>query len=132
MNFNILKCLIFLNLGMKESDYLKQLYDKTENDTKAWAIIKQIKRAEKQEAFELRYLPHFKSKFGKNVWYDEKGAYIIKVFNEELKKDILMDYYPKADKLLIRHQNKWIQNGINWIIRRYFRDVDFTEVFTFE
>jgi hypothetical protein len=35
------------------------------------------------------------------------------------KLNFIADYFPKADKLLIRAQNKWITNGLNYIKKHY-------------
>jgi hypothetical protein len=37
------------------------------------------------------------------------------------------DFYPKADKLLIRNENKWITNGAQWLLSHFFRKPTYKE-----
>ena len=34
----------------------------------------------------------------------------------------ILDYFPKANKLLIRKENKWIKPGLKWIINNLFNE----------
>jgi len=46
-----------------------------------------------------------------DVGYHQNGGFSI--FHDELGT---IDYYPKADKVLIRKDNRWINNGLDFII----------------
>ena len=32
-----------------------------------------------------------------------------------------VDFYPKSNKLLIRQQNKWINNGLEWLVNKLLK-----------
>lgn len=37
----------------------------------------------------------------------------------------IIDYYPKANKILIRNKNKWISDGLNWIKTTLIAQLDY-------
>lgn len=60
-------------------------------------------------------------KFGK---YKDKlisAGYTVTFFEQQSKFSIepsgfgVIDYYPKANRLLFRKENRWISDGLNWI-----------------
>jgi len=101
---------------MTNSDKLRDQLALEENDLKALGIGKQLIRAERTERFEETWLPKLQAKC--NVIYDaQTGRYTF-----ELSGYGVMDFYPKANKVLIRKLNKWIQPGLKWIIREFHLD----------
>ena len=32
-----------------------------------------------------------------------------------------IDFYPKSNKILIRQQNKWINNGLQWLVNKLLK-----------
>lgn len=61
------------------------------------------------------------SDYGYNVTeIADKG----KISIETITKGFV-DYFPKANKVLIRQKNKWIDNGLNWIKTNLVDQLDF-------
>ena len=48
----------------------------------------------------------------------EDGTKITIDDKNRLNKYGIIDFYPKANKLLIRKSNKWINQGLKWIITK--------------
>lgn len=96
---------------MKESQKLKQEADKLDNDFAYMAAMRKVKRQERVEVFEdyLKKLKNIKSiTFLNSDLIQGKHT-----FNTD--KYGIIDYYPKADRLLIRKTNKWYHHGLNWL-----------------
>jgi len=95
---------------MKQSDLLKQQASQEENDIKAMGIYKKIVREERAERFE-----NYRDKLLANGFnlteYEAQGKTTIKptIYGT-------VDYFPKANKVLIRSKNKWVPGGLRWII----------------
>ena len=96
---------------MKDSERLKNELEKEDNDLKAMGIFTKVLRAERDERFD-----NYKDKIleaGFDIdHYPDLGKYTISPTEYGI-----IDYFPKANKLLIRKQNKWHQAGLRWIIR---------------
>lgn len=60
--------------------------------------------------FESNWLLDFAEKY--NVYFRDNGSYSF-----ETEKFGIIDYYPKANKILIRKGNKWIKPGLKWLIK---------------
>ena len=95
---------------MKNTDKLREQLATEENDLKALGIGKQLIREERAERFEDKWLPKLKEKFNV-MWYPTMGKYIIEKNSVEI-----YHYFPKANKLLIQHKNKWIKPALKWLI----------------
>lgn len=103
---------------MTNSDKLREQLASEENDLKALGIGKKLIREERSEKFEETWLPKLRAKC--NVIYDaQTGRYTF-----ELNGYGVMDFYPKANKVLIRKLNKWKQPGLKWIITEFHLDAD--------
>jgi len=103
---------------MTKSDKLREQLSTEDNDLKALGIGKQLIREERNESFEEKWLPKLRAKC--NVIYDiQTGRYTF-----ELSGYGVMDFYPKANKVLIRKLNKWKQPGLKWIITEFHLDTD--------
>lgn len=72
-----------------------------------------------------------KLKFFKEKWlepiafaYDvsESETHCMYTIRGTIKGDI--DYYPKADKLMLHGLNEWIENGLEWL----YRNCDFDKL----
>ena len=84
-----------------------------DNDLKAMGIGKKLIRVERKERFEDGYLPKLEKKF--KVTQDVlSGRYTFDSANHGV-----IDFYPKANKVLIRKLNKWIKPGLNWMIKQF-------------
>lgn len=94
---------------MKKSDKLKLESQQEENDLKALGIGKKVLREERNERFEDKYLEQIKSKY--EVYGDaNSGKYTI----DDTEFGVI-DFFPKANKILIRKENKWMTGGLKWI-----------------
>lgn len=97
---------------MKKSEKLHQEAQQEENDLAYLGKIRKMKRQQNVEVF--------------GDWYDKliESPNVISITEHtiqgkfEIKTDTVygtVDYYPKANKVLIRHKNKWQQQGLNWM-----------------
>lgn len=102
------------------SDIIKRLEEdltNTDNDFKALALHKQIIR-EKNSDRAQKYIDALAKAGYPVTFFEDKG----KVMIEETQFGIV-DYYPKANKILIRKQSKWISAGAHWIIKNLLDDI---------
>ena len=94
---------------MKKSEELRQQAQAEDNDLKAMGIYTKVLREERAERFE-----NYKDKLlaeGFNLTeHEAQGKITIEPTNYGI-----VDYYPKANKILIRKYNKWITGGLRWI-----------------
>ena len=94
---------------MKNSEKLRSEAQAEENDLKALGLYTKVLREERVERFE-----NYKNKLlaeGFNITeYEAQGKIAIEptIYGT-------VDYYPKANKILIRKQNKWNKGGLRWI-----------------
>jgi hypothetical protein len=96
---------------MKKSEILKQEADKLDNDLAYMGAMNKVMREERLE----RAVP----------WLEalHKSLEVISITTDALgtKYTIntesygILDYFPKANKILIRKKNQWIQPGLKWI-----------------
>lgn len=114
---NELSVLAFHNqqTEMKESEKLYLQLDQVENEFEAMAIQRKIVGAERVEKFEFAYLPKIKAKFP----VDNSIEYRWTI---ETDTHGIVDFYPKANNLLIRRTNKWKKPGLKWIINNLLKD----------
>lgn len=92
----------------KPSEILRQQAAEEENDIKAFAIGGKVIREERKERFEENYLPALREKF--EVYERPNGSYTI----DETPFGVI-DYFPKANKVLIRANRKWHTAGMKWM-----------------
>jgi hypothetical protein len=101
---------------MKKSDELRDQANREDNDLKAMGLYNKSLREGRLERFEDTHLTQL-LRAGYDVAHiEEQGKYTIDTDIQETKYG-LVDYYPKANKILIRKQNKWIKPGLKWIIK---------------
>jgi len=98
---------------MKKSDALTEAAMKEENDLIALGIYNKALREKRLERFESHILDLEKK--GYEI-VENNHKYTIDTDTQEIKYGII-DYFPKANKLLIRKENKWIKPGLNWILK---------------
>lgn len=80
-----------------------------ENDLKSLSLFNRSVREKRIEVFENEWVERLN-----NIVDLEKrnnGSYSF--YTDEYE---MIDYYPKANKILIRKDNKWIKPGLKWII----------------
>lgn len=99
---------------MKESKRLELLANKEENDLKAMRLLNNAMREEREKKF----IDIFYSKLNELyiVHKRDNGSYSI--LTEEYD---IIDFFPKANKLLIRKANKWIKPGLKWIVKNLLK-----------
>lgn len=79
-----------------------------ENDFKSFNLLCKALREKRSEKFE-EYLPVISLRY--TVKERTNGSYTI-----ETQDYGVIDYFPKANKLLIRKDNSWKKPGLKWII----------------
>ena len=89
---------------------LRKQAESEENDLKALGLYTKILREERAERFEK-----YKDKLinsGYNLTeFGAQGKFTI-----EPTEFGVVDYYPRANRVLIRKKNKWITGGLRWLI----------------
>lgn len=94
---------------MKKSEELTLASQQEDNDIKSFALACKALRETRSEKFLEDYLPVLKMRFV--IEERSNGSYSINT------QDFgIIDYFPKANKLLIRKENRWIKPGLKWII----------------
>jgi hypothetical protein len=99
---------------MKQSEELLQLAREEENDLKSMGMYIKALRASRSEKFEDGWLLPLSNKY--------------EIKHENYKYSIttqdygIIDFFPKANKLLIRKDNNWIKPGLKWIINNLFNE----------
>ena len=102
---------------MKKSEELKQAASQEENDLKALGLMKGSLREARLERFTEEFLPQLLEKGYDIAINKNDGRYTIdtdscgKIYG-------IVDYYPKANNLLIRKNNAWIKPGLRWIVEK--------------
>lgn len=96
---------------MKKSEQLRKEAEREDNDLVAIGIYNKVLREERSERFE-NYIDKL-LKVGFDVTEVEKQG----KFTIEPTDFGTVDYYPKANKVLIRKDNEWIKGGLRWIIK---------------
>jgi hypothetical protein len=96
---------------MKSSEHIRDKFLTEENDLKALGIGKKLIREERLERFEEEWLEKITNS-SKVVQYQIlDGKYVFWMADGNI-----IDFYPKANKLLIRRKNKWIKPALKWLI----------------
>jgi hypothetical protein len=98
---------------MKKSEELRIQAAQEESDFKSLSLHSKALREEKKENFKDKWLPLLLERT--NVTFDDKtGKYTF--FHKRLG---MIDFFPKANRILIRRENKWYGRGLHWIITNY-------------
>lgn len=97
----------------KKSQVLHEQANAEDNDLKAMGIYNKVLREKRLERFETYLLDLEKQ--GYEI-VENNHKYTIDTDTQEIKYGVI-DYFPKANKVLIRKDNKWIKPGLNWIIK---------------
>ena len=96
---------------MKKSEELKQEAQQEESDFAYMAKMNKSMREARLERFEDGYTE--KLEINNCIVIPFNGSKI--VIDTQTEKFGIVDYYPKANKILIRKDNKWITHGLRWI-----------------
>lgn len=104
---------------MKKSEKLKQIAQQEDNDLVSMGIMKKSFREARLEKWDERgYTARLEALNYTVIPFD--GA---KVSIDTNKDYGIVDFYPKANRLLIRNTNKWRSYGFVWIQKFLLRDV---------
>jgi hypothetical protein len=98
---------------MSKSEELRKQANAEENDLKALGIYNKSLREKRLERFETHILDLERQ--GYEI-VENNHKYTIDTDTQEVKFGII-DYFPKANKVLIRKDNRWIKPGLNWILK---------------
>lgn len=85
-----------------------------DNDLKAMGLYKKLQREKRNEYFVNNYLNRLEKV--SSVSFDPHSCRYTFTAAEGV-----LDYYPKADKLLIRSLNKWIIPGLPYIVKHIIK-----------
>ena len=96
---------------MKMSEQLKKEAQQEESDFSYMAKMNKSIREARLERFEEGYAEKLES--NKCIVIPFNGSKV--VIDTQTEKYGIVDYYPKANKILIRKDNKWLTQGLRWI-----------------
>jgi hypothetical protein len=103
---------------MKESDRIQAEIDNLkddDNDFKYLNLSTKLIRAKRAEKFD-KYIHRLREKGFEVIEIGYQGKITIQPTNYGI-----IDYYPKANKILIRMKNKWVTGGLQWIIKNLLK-----------
>ena len=101
---------------MKKSEQIRQLAGEEDNDIKRFGLDCKARREARSERFVDKELQELLTKF--KITHDPaQGRYTIST-----KKHGRVMFYPRANKLLICKENRWIWPGLRWIINFLLKD----------
>lgn len=93
---------------ISESERLMSLSRQEDNDIKSFALMCKALREQRCERFD-KWLPIIQSQY--DVVLRPNSSYQITT-----QKFGIIDYFPKANKVLIRKDNDWKKPGLKWLI----------------
>ena len=96
---------------MKKSEILAAEANEQESDFKFMALKNKSMREARLERFEDGYTEKLEA--NNCIVIPFNGSKV--VIDTQTEKYGIVDYYPKANKILIRKENKWITQGLRWI-----------------
>lgn len=103
---------------MKKSEELRLKAAQKENDLKAMGIITKAFREERAENIG-RYIQDLRDR-GFTV---DEDTNLCRFIIQPTHFGII-DYYPKANKALVRTTNRWISGGLGWIRRNFINPIN--------
>ena len=109
-----------VSIGQRYADATKKPKVSVQEQSDQAVLAKATKdlRTEREDLFVRDWLPKFKERYG------DKIAYVPSMYCYRLHVDDgRVDYYPKANKLFIAANNKWVKPGLRFMIERYLEKV---------
>ena len=96
-----------------KSQELKQQAQQAESDFEYMSLMKKSLREARLEKFE-QYVIDIERK-GYDISY---ANYKFTIDTDaQSEKFGVIDFFPKANKVLMRNENTWVKPGLNWIIK---------------
>lgn len=92
---------------------LKLKADSEESDSKYLGLQKKVIREKRNLKFNEKWLEKIKNSPKVKEFQEKEYSYYLVLDN-----GYRIDFYPKANKLLIRNQNKWLYKALNWLINK--------------
>ena len=94
---------------MKNSEKLLKASSQEDNDIKSFALKCKALRESRSERFIEDYLPVLEIRYP--IELRKNGSYTLSTQDHGT-----LDYFPKANKLLIRNSNTWVKPGLKWVL----------------
>jgi hypothetical protein len=101
---------------MKKSEEYRQQAQEAEHVLASLGLHTKALREERMERFKEKYLPLLEKKAMIAI---NEGQGRVTINNGKFG---VIDYYPKANKILIRKQNKWIKPGLQWLVKNLIQN----------
>ena len=102
---------------MTKSEELLQEARESESDFKAMSLLNKSMREARLERFEDYQL---RLEQANCIIIPFNGQKV--VIDTQLDEFGVIDYFPKANKLLIRKSNTWKTQGLKWLIQKFIKD----------
>lgn len=102
---------------MKESEKLKIEAQQEDNDFRAMGKMKKAIRQQRLERFE-DYIPKLEAREIK-VYEFDGAKHTLDTQTDEFG---IVDFFPKANKVLIRKKNKWEEHGLKWLVKNLLNE----------
>jgi len=101
---------------MKKSEIYHQRAQEANHILAALGMETKALREERKERFEETWLPKLMQREVIVTYFAFPASkYEICYMKDGIQETI--DYFPKANKVLIRSKNKWIKPGLRWIVK---------------
>ena len=98
---------------MKKSEQLRKEAQSVEKDYDSLRLHAKAYREERKEEFEDKWLQQLLEKT--NVSLDVTGG----KYTMNHKRLGTIDFFPKANRVLVRYENRWISRGLQWLIKNF-------------
>jgi len=100
---------------MKKSEKIKKEAGKVDSDSKSFGLYTKAVREERDERFKDNWLQEFEDNGIHFAYSQDQNKYMAETDYGTI------DFYPKANKVLIRKKNKWIKPGLKWLIKNVLK-----------
>lgn len=100
---------------MNKSELLKKQAEQEDNDLKALGLYTKVLREERIGNFEKKWLPKLKE-----THIVKKGpSYSYIIYSTRYG---VIDFFPKANRCLLRKKSRWIKPGLQWIVKNLMQE----------
>jgi len=103
---------------MKKSELYHQRAQEADHVLQSLGLHGKAIREERKERFEEEWLPKLLEKDVIVTHYSQPAN----KYEIETREFGTVDYFPKANKVLIRNKNKWIKPGLRWIVKNIIQN----------
>lgn len=106
---------------MKKSEIYHQRAEEADHVLQSLGLHAKAIREERKERFEEEWLPKLMKQEVVVTYYALPASKYEICFMSNGKQETV-DYFPKANKVLIRSKNKWIKPGLRWIVQNILQN----------